>query len=68
MDIPATKDGRVDWTQACRYHLGVDLVSHSDEAGESLLRMFWDHQDAVVLFVSTEHPNCGRQRGYEGFY
>ena len=26
----------------------MDLVSHSDEAGESLLRMFWDHQDAVL--------------------
>jgi len=28
--------------------MGVDLVSHSDQAGESLLRMFWDHQDAVL--------------------
>jgi hypothetical protein len=33
---------------ACRYHLGVDLISHSEEAGESLLRMFWDHQDSVL--------------------
>jgi hypothetical protein len=24
------------------------LVSHSDQAGESLLTMFWDHQDAVL--------------------
>jgi hypothetical protein len=32
----------------CRYHLGLELVPHSDEAGESLLRMFWDHQDAIL--------------------
>ncbi|KAL5663654.1 hypothetical protein ACJX0J_023762, partial [Zea mays] len=30
---------------ACGYHLGLDLVSDLDQAGESLLRMFWDHQD-----------------------
>jgi homeobox-leucine zipper protein len=32
----------------CRYHLGLELVHHSDEAGESLLRMFWGHPDAVL--------------------
>jgi hypothetical protein len=30
----------------CRFHLGLELVPH--EAGESLLRMFWDHQDAIL--------------------
>ncbi|CAN6317089.1 unnamed protein product [Urochloa humidicola] len=42
--------------QSYQYHLGVDLVSHSDEAGESLLRMFWDHQDAVLCCSFKENP------------
>ncbi|KAG2548409.1 homeobox-leucine zipper protein HOX9 [Panicum virgatum] len=53
--------------QSYQYHLGVDLVSHSDEAGESLLRMFWDHQDAVLCCSFKEKPvfTFGNQMGID---
>ncbi|ONM05725.1 Homeobox-leucine zipper protein REVOLUTA [Zea mays] len=53
--------------QSYRYHLGVDLVSHSDQAGESLLRMFWDHQDAVLCCSFKEKPvfTFGNQMGVD---
>ncbi|CAD6205358.1 unnamed protein product [Miscanthus lutarioriparius] len=53
--------------QSYRYHLGVDLVSHSDQAGESLLRMFWDHQDAVLCCSFKEKPvfTFGNQMGID---
>jgi hypothetical protein len=31
-----------------RFHLGVELLRHADEAGESLLRMLWDYEDAIL--------------------
>lgn len=34
--------------QRYRYHLGVELLSQSDEAGEALLKMLWHHQDAIL--------------------
>ena len=57
----------------CRYHLGVDLVSHSDQAGESLLRMFWDHQDAVLccsfkVIVSLSHVFIKAGWSFVGMY
>ncbi|OEL17160.1 Homeobox-leucine zipper protein HOX9 [Dichanthelium oligosanthes] len=53
--------------QSYQYHLGVDLVSHADEAGESLLRMFWDHQDAVLCCSFKEKPvfTFGNQMGID---
>ncbi|RLM59041.1 uncharacterized protein C2845_PM18G04540 [Panicum miliaceum] len=52
---------------ARQYHLGVDLVSHSDEDGESLLRMFWDHQDDVLCCSFKEKPvfTFGNQMGID---
>ncbi|VAH04401.1 unnamed protein product [Triticum turgidum subsp. durum] len=34
--------------QSYRFHLGVELFRQADEAGESLLRMLWDHEDAIL--------------------
>ncbi|KAL6643215.1 hypothetical protein ACP70R_021396 [Stipagrostis hirtigluma subsp. patula] len=42
--------------QSYLYHLGIELVPRSDDAGESLLRMFWDHQDAVLCCSFKEKP------------
>ncbi|TVU30349.1 hypothetical protein EJB05_21965 [Eragrostis curvula] len=53
--------------QSYQYHLGMELVPHSDEAGEALLRMFWDHQDAILCCSFKEKPvfTFGNQMGID---
>ncbi|KAK3153941.1 hypothetical protein QOZ80_2BG0183540 [Eleusine coracana subsp. coracana] len=58
----------VRWVcQSYQYHLGLELVPHSDEAGESLLRMLWDHQDAILCCSFKEPPffTFGNQMGID---
>ncbi|VAH04400.1 unnamed protein product [Triticum turgidum subsp. durum] len=42
--------------QSYRFHLGVELFRQADEAGESLLRMLWDHEDAILCCSFKEKP------------
>jgi hypothetical protein len=32
----------------CSFHLGVELLNQSGEAGEALLKMLWHHPDAIL--------------------
>ncbi|EMS51049.1 Homeobox-leucine zipper protein HOX10 [Triticum urartu] len=34
--------------QSYHYHLGVELLTQSDVAGEALLKMLWHYQDAIL--------------------
>ncbi|CAD6201581.1 unnamed protein product [Miscanthus lutarioriparius] len=42
--------------QSYHYHLGVELLNQSDEAGEALLKMLWHHPDAVLCCSFKEKP------------
>uniref|UniRef100_A0ACD5U6H8 Uncharacterized protein n=1 Tax=Avena sativa TaxID=4498 RepID=A0ACD5U6H8_AVESA len=42
--------------QSYQFHLGVELLRHADEAGESLLRMLWDYEDAILCCSFKENP------------
>ncbi|XP_073001395.1 homeobox-leucine zipper protein HOX9-like [Typha latifolia] len=43
--------------QSYRYHLGLDLLMcATDETGESLLKMLWHHQDAILCCSFKVQP------------
>ncbi|GJN09347.1 hypothetical protein PR202_ga27348 [Eleusine coracana subsp. coracana] len=42
--------------QSYQYHLGVELLNQSDEAGEALLKMLWHHPDAILCCSFKEKP------------
>ncbi|CAN6296863.1 unnamed protein product [Urochloa humidicola] len=42
--------------QSYHYHLGVELLNQSDEAGEALLKMLWHHPDAILCCSFKEKP------------
>ncbi|XP_044983385.1 homeobox-leucine zipper protein HOX10 isoform X2 [Hordeum vulgare subsp. vulgare] len=42
--------------QSYHYHLGVELLTQSDVAGEALLKMLWHYQDAILCCSFKEVP------------
>ncbi|XP_020093893.1 homeobox-leucine zipper protein HOX9-like isoform X1 [Ananas comosus] len=42
--------------QSYHYHLGLELLRCSDEAGDSLLNMLWHHQDAILCCSFKVQP------------
>lgn len=38
------------------YHLGVELLTQSDVAGEALLKMLWHYQDAILCCSFKVYP------------
>ncbi|KAJ8504596.1 hypothetical protein OPV22_005482 [Ensete ventricosum] len=42
--------------QSYNYHLGIDLLRYDGETEESLLKMLWHHQDAVLCCTFEMQP------------
>uniref|UniRef100_A0A0E0M8V0 Homeobox domain-containing protein n=1 Tax=Oryza punctata TaxID=4537 RepID=A0A0E0M8V0_ORYPU len=42
--------------QSYQLHLGVELLRQADDAGESLLKMLWDYEDAILCCSFKEKP------------
>ncbi|KAM0889269.1 hypothetical protein ACQ4PT_027832 [Festuca glaucescens] len=42
--------------QSYHYHIGVELLTQSDGAGEQLLKMLWHYQDAILCCSFKEIP------------
>uniref|UniRef100_A0A0E0EZ02 Homeobox domain-containing protein n=1 Tax=Oryza meridionalis TaxID=40149 RepID=A0A0E0EZ02_9ORYZ len=42
--------------QSYQFHLGVELLRQADDAGEALLKMLWDYEDAILCCSFKEKP------------